>query len=109
MQTDGFSANGRRDHGVGPLDARDQIQYEVLRRRHLARGGVGCNTAITAAAANQVIPLVNAERDALYGVCVTPNWGTTIYVTAKTTAQFQVNFGTVAPANAKIDWHVFRV
>ncbi len=111
MQTNGFPANRGGNYGSGPneVDQRDNTQYEILRRRHLTKGGIGVATAITLAAANQNIPLNFAERDTAYGVNVTPNWGTTVYVTAKTTTQFTVNFGTVAPANATIDWHVFRI
>lgn len=48
------------------------------------------------------------EPDATYGVQVTPSWATTVYVTAKTTAGFTINFGTAAPAGATCDWFLIR-
>jgi hypothetical protein len=48
------------------------------------------------------------EPDANYGVIVTPNWGTTAWVTAKATTGFTINFGTAAPASASVDWFIVR-
>jgi hypothetical protein len=48
------------------------------------------------------------EPDATYGVIVTPNWLTTVQVTSKTVSGFTINFGTPAPANAKVDWFLVR-
>lgn len=48
------------------------------------------------------------EPDATYGVNVTPNWLTTVQVTAKATSGFTINFGTPAPAGATVDWFLVR-
>lgn len=48
------------------------------------------------------------EPDADYAVIVTPNWGTTSWVTAKATTGFTINFGTAAPASATVDWFIVR-
>lgn len=63
-----------------------------------------------ASEANSGLPVDESgwEPDASYGVMVVPNWSTTCYVTAKTRSGFTVEFGTAAPANAKIDWMIVR-
>lgn len=48
------------------------------------------------------------QTDTNYGVVVTPNWNTTVWVTDKATSGFTINFGTNAPANAKFDYFIFR-
>lgn len=48
------------------------------------------------------------EPDANYAVIVTPNWGTTAWVTAKATTGFTIHFGTSAPAGASVDWFIVR-
>lgn len=48
------------------------------------------------------------EPDANYGVVITPSWGTTAWVTAKTTAGFTANFGTAAPGGATFDYMIVR-
>ena len=53
------------------------------------------------------IPVLT-EPNANYGVVVTPSWGTTTFITAKTTGGFTINFGTTAPAGATVDWLIFR-
>jgi len=90
-----------------PDELRAFQEWKALRFRHLRPGGLGAELAATAGATTTVL-LVLPEPDALYGVCVTPNWGTTVWVTGKTTTQFTANFGTAAGAGNKFDWHVFR-
>lgn len=48
------------------------------------------------------------EADAAYRVRVDPQWGTTTWVTGRTTTGFRINFGTAAPAGALLDWDLVR-
>jgi len=65
--------------------------------------------AITQGATTQVITIPNGPlSDTNYAVLVTPNWGTTVWITNKTTTNFTVNFGTVAIQYAGIDWMITR-
>jgi hypothetical protein len=68
----------------------------------------GVNAPVTAGATSILITLPVTEPNNNYGVNVTPNWNTTVWVTGKTTTGFTVNFGTAAPSGAMIDWHLFR-
>lgn len=63
-----------------------------------------------ASEANSGLPVDESgwEPDTSYAVMVVPNWSTTCYVTSKTRSGFTVEFGTAAPANAKIDWMIVR-
>ena len=46
-----------------------------------------------------------AETDANYEIVATASWGTTVWVTAKATTGFTLNFGTAAPnANQTVSW-----
>lgn len=90
------------------LSPRDLAIFRRLQQRFLTNFGNRPAVAVTAAAGTVAVAFPRAEADALYGVSVTPNWGTTAWVTAKTTTGFTVNFGTVAPANATVDIITFR-
>lgn len=79
-----------------------------LLRRWLPPAGNQVAVAVTAAAGNVAVTWARAEGDTNYGVLATPNWGTTVYVTAKTTAGCTVNFGTAAPVGATVDLATFR-
>jgi hypothetical protein len=48
------------------------------------------------------------QPTASFGVQCTPSYNTTCFVTAKTVSGFTLNFGTVAPAMAKVDWLLVR-
>jgi hypothetical protein len=50
------------------------------------------------------------EPDANYGVMVTPNWNTTVWITRKATTGFTMNFGTAAPRDGSgmVDWLIVR-
>lgn len=92
------------------MDARLVRQLQVLFRRFLCKGGNGVNVPVTAAAATIAVPLELPEPDGLYGVNVTPDWLTTVRVTAKLTTQFTVDFGTAAPGGGGlIDYIIFRM
>ena len=45
---------------------------------------------------------------AVYGVCVIPQWNTTVWVTNKTNTGFRVNFGTPPLSDSYIDWFVYE-
>jgi len=45
---------------------------------------------------------------AVYGVCVIPQWNTTVWVTNKTNTGFRVNFGTPPSLDSYIDWFVYE-
>ena len=87
---------------------REDAEFRVMRKRALTRAGNGIATAVTATATTVTITLPKTEDDANYGVVAVPNWGTTVFVTGKTTSQFVINFGTAAPASATVDWLTFR-
>ena len=74
----------------------------------LNTGGSGLNVAITEGVTNKVITLTQLHPDSNYRVNVTPNWNTTYWVTGKNYAQFTINFGTIAPVGALVDWEVKR-
>lgn len=48
------------------------------------------------------------QPDTNYTILAMPSWNTTLWITAKSTSQFTGNFGTGAPANAKIDYMIIR-
>jgi hypothetical protein len=48
------------------------------------------------------------EPDASYGVWVAPSWNTSWWVGGKETTGFTINFGTPAPAGARVDWLIVR-
>lgn len=68
----------------------------------------GVNVFVANGVSSITIDLNFTESDTDYGVIVTPSWATTTYVQNKTTTQFDVGFGTVAPSDAYIDWFVYR-
>ncbi len=92
----------------GPFAAREARQLAVLRRRVLTAAGTAVNVAVTASATTLAVTFAQPEVDTSYGVTVTPNWNTTVWVTAKSVSGMTLNFGTAAPANATVDWHSFR-
>ena len=89
-------------------DLRDEERQRRLLLRFLTQAGNGVGTAVTLAATTLAVTLPRSERDALYGVTVTPNGGTTVWITTKTITGFTVNFGTAAPASATVDYLTFR-
>lgn len=70
----------------------------------------GFYQSVADGAANHTITFPVAEADNVYAVWVTPNWNTTIYITARTTTNCTVAFGSVAPIGgwATIDYKVTR-
>lgn len=67
----------------------------------------GKDQAITLAATTLVIT-GKTYPDASYSAVCTSNYNTTCFVTGKTSTGFTLNFGTVAPASATVDWLVVR-
>ncbi len=106
--TDGTDVAGQSSRVTSPGGVFSETQLRVLLRRHLTRAGNAVNLPVTLGVASIVYTLPLSEQDGAYGVTVTPNWSTTVWVTGKTTAQCVVNFGTVAPASATIDVDTFR-
>ena len=53
------------------------------------------------------IPLIPWQPNSAYGVLVSPNWMTTFSYTTSYN-QIVINFGTAAPANARMSWKVLR-
>ena len=85
---------------------RETQEYKVLRLRYLTPGGTGVRQAATGTAV--VVTLPRLEQDVNYGVLLTPTWGTTCWVTARSTTQFTANFGTAPGGSDTFDWIVFR-
>jgi hypothetical protein len=90
------------------VDAGKERTDTVIRRRYGTPGGVGVGVAVTAAATSVTVALKRRETNTTYGVLVTPSWLTTFRVTTKAVDSFKVDFGTAAPASAKIDYAVVR-
>jgi hypothetical protein len=65
------------------------------------------NVAVPAAAATKAIAFTTARADANFGVTVSPNWNTNLWITNKTVNGFTVNFSVFAPAAAVIDWRAY--
>lgn len=93
---------------AGTLSPREYRQFQVMRRRMLTNAGNVVGLPVTAALTTISVTFPQAESDASYGVSVTPNWPTTLSVTAKTVTGFEISFGTAAPANAALDYTTFR-
>ena len=66
----------------------------------------GINVAVTTGASSIVVS--NSLPDSSYAVIAIPNWNTTYWITAKSYAGFTINFGTVAPSGATVDWSLVR-
>ncbi len=78
-------------------DPQEAAKWSRLRLRHFTAAGNGVNLAVGAGAGTLAIIFKRAEPNATYGVTITPAWGTTAWVTNRTTTGFTANFGTVAP------------
>lgn len=69
----------------------------------------GENTTVVSGAVGTVVTFSTPQANASYGVNVTPAWNTTVWVTAKIAACFQINYGTAAPSGgSKIDMIIWR-
>lgn len=84
------------------------MQVKRVVRQFLTRGGTRVEHSVLQTAATTSVVIDPVEPDTEYGVLVTPNWLTTCRVTSKTVNGFTVDFGTAAPADAAIDYLVFR-
>lgn len=87
---------------------RDETYWLRLRRRFLTSAGNTIALAVPAAAVNVAVTFPRTEVDDRFGVVATPNWGTTVWVTNKTTTGCTLNFGTAAGAAATVDLITFR-
>lgn len=90
------------------MQNKDSRQFNILRIRYLLRPTPGVSETVTLAATTLAVTFLASEVDTSYGVIATPNWSTTCYITAKAVTGFTINFGTGAPANATVDYIVFR-
>ncbi len=66
----------------------------------------GVNVPIVAGNDFIQIQFTEPRKDSSYAITVTPTWLTNTAITEKTAQGFKVEFGTIAPSNAKIDWLV---
>lgn len=89
-------------------DRRAEEESRRLRVRCLTSAGNQVQLAVTLAATTTAVTFARTEPDTSYGVQATPSWGTTVWVTNRTTTGFTLNFGTGAPANAVVDVLTFR-
>ena len=90
------------------MAAREDTYWLRIRRRFLTSAGNGIAQAVTTGAGNVAVTFPRSEVDTNYGVNATPSWNTTVWVTAKSTTGCTINFGTVAPAGATVDFITFR-
>ena len=93
---------------AGEPDVRSDQQLRVVLARWLTRGGTYPNLAVGTGVATFALTFTLAEPDASYGVLITPQWGTTAWVTNKTTTGCTLNFGTVSPVGGTVDVAIFR-
>lgn len=89
-------------------DVRRQAQMDKLLFQTLTRAGNGIDVPVSPGAGTLSVACALVEQDARYGVSVTCNWLTTVRVVNKTTTGFDIEFGTVAPAAATLDYWTFR-
>jgi hypothetical protein len=68
----------------------------------------GINVAVTQGQTGLQVESPVPETDAEYAVSVTPSWMANTWVPAKGPEGFTVQFGTAAPAGAKVDWIIVR-
>jgi len=68
----------------------------------------GVNVTVASGSTSLAITLPKSEPDTSYGVIVTPQWNTTVWITNKTTTGFTINFGTAPSTNSALDWFVYR-
>jgi hypothetical protein len=68
----------------------------------------GINVAVKEGAKEIEIRFAAPEADAEYAVLVTPSWLTQFCASAKTPQGFTLQFGSAAPANARVDWMIVR-
>ncbi|MBI2299110.1 MAG: hypothetical protein HYU66_09250 [Armatimonadetes bacterium] len=73
-----------------------------------ARNLRGIDLGVAAGGTELQVAFPTPEPDAAYAVSITPSWLTNTCVPAKTAAGFTVQFGTPAPAGAKVDWIIVR-
>jgi len=68
----------------------------------------GVDVSVSNGASSHTVTLSRTQENAVYGVSVIPSWDTTVYITAKSTTQFTVTFGTNAGASDTLDWFIYR-
>lgn len=90
------------------MSARDDTVWLRLRRRFLTSAGTVVAQAVTTAATSVSVTWPRTEVDTTYGVLATPSWGSTVWVTNKSTTGCTINFGTAAPAGGTVDLVTFR-
>ena len=89
-------------------DARQDAIWLRLRRRFFTSAGNAVQQAVTLGATSVTVTWPRTEVDTNYGVLATPSWGTTVWVSARTTTTSTISFGTAAPAGATVDIITFR-
>lgn len=103
---DGAAQGG--PYGGPSTDKKQDAIWNRLRLRFFTQAGNGIAIPITPAATTVTLTLQRAEQNTDYGVHVETNWLTTSMVSAKSTTQFTVTFGTAAPGSATLDYITFR-
>ncbi len=68
----------------------------------------GINVSVAEGQTELQISFGTPEPDDAYAVTVTPSWMTNIAVPTKMARGFRVQFGTAAPAGARVDWVLVR-
>lgn len=99
------------DVAVDPLWQSLRSSLRALVGRHITRIAPGVKIPVPLAAVALVVTVPTggqAEPDTSYGVHATPSWNTSVWLTGRTVTQFTLNFGAAAPANATVDYTVFR-
>jgi hypothetical protein len=86
----------------------DGLVNKDIEVMHVISANKGVNVPVTQGATYVDITLPFSEVDANYGVSVTPQWNTTVWVTNKTITGFRVNFGTAPASDSAVDYFVYR-
>ena len=79
------------------------FQLELMRQKDV-KNFINYNKTVPEGLTSATITVNN--NDTNYMVLATPSWETTVWITNKTNTNFKGNFGTAAPAGAKIDYIV---
>jgi hypothetical protein len=96
------------DVGTQAYNARLEQQRRVVWRRVLTKGGVRVAIPVTLAATTQAVVFTLVEPDSKFSAQATPNWGTMVWVTAKSQTGLTLNFSVAAPAGATVDLVINR-
>lgn len=93
---------------TGIADRREAEQFRRLRQRFATSAGCGVNLLIGTGNDSLDVLFAREEPNEQYGVMIQPSYDTAFFIASKSTTGFTVEFHNNAPANAYIDYIIFR-